>query len=374
MRILFISNYSELYGANRSLLTVADHFNRLPNYDVLMLVPSKGMIGAELERLGIRYLSIPYFSQLFYYKRQLKYFALPLLVIFTLLILPYIIFRVSVTKPDLIYSNTSAENIGIFVARILRKKHLTHVREFMDLDHGALFIGGNRMKRRFINWSDGVIFVSNAVREWINQGEPVSKRQTVIYNGVDVGCREPVQHLQSKDIHVGIVGILDEEKGQHMAIEYFREVRREYSNAILDIYGDKEGTYKERLKSMIREYDLQDCVVMHGFVKDSSVIYSNMDIMLMCSRCEGFGRVTVEAMQYGIPVLGYDKGGTSELIQNGRNGYLFMDKEGFMRGMSMILKDKEQYQRLSENAYYDGHELFSTEKYCQNVHDFVETL
>ena len=48
-----------------------------------------------------------------------------------------------------------------------------------------------------------------------------------------------------------------------------------------------------------------------------------MDVELVCSRAEAFGRVTVEAMLGGIPVIGSNTGGTPELIQDGKNGYLY---------------------------------------------------
>ena len=374
MRILFISNYSALYGANRSLLTLAEHFSHTDGNEVGMMIPSKGLIRKELERLDISTLTIPYFSQLFYYKRQLKYLALPLLTVFTVFMFPYIILRVRRFKPDLIYSNTSAENIGIFISKILHVKHITHVREFMDLDHGAHFIGGNVMKKKFLSWSDGLVFVSDAVRKWVNQGEEPLANQIVVHNGVDTGCDIKPAHLQGKGVRLGIVGILDEEKGQHIAIEYFRDVLKNHPEARLHIYGDKEGPYKKRLLEMIRKYSLENTVRMHGFVKDSKAIYLDMDIMLMCSRSEGFGRVTAEAMQYGIPVIGYDSGGTSEIIEEGRNGYLFKDKEGFLKAVEQLLDSEKHYQEMSEYAFRNAHERFSKERYCRHIQDFVTRI
>jgi glycosyltransferase involved in cell wall biosynthesis len=180
--------------------------------------------------------------------------------------------------------------------------------------------------------------------------------------------------LQGKGVRLGIVGILDEEKGQHIAIEYFRDVLKNHPEATLHIYGDKEGPYKKRLLEMIRKYSLENTVRMHGFVKDSKAIYLDMDIMLMCSRSEGFGRVTAEAMQYGIPVIGYDSGGTSEIIEEGRNGYLFKDKEEFLKAVEQLLDSEKHYQEMSEYAFRNAHERFSKERYCRHIQDFVTRI
>ena len=74
----------------------------------------------------------------------------------------------------MIYSNTSAENIGIFIAKILAVKHVWHIREFMSLDHNAYFIFGRNMKSRLINMSDKSIYVSNSLLESIH-GKKESK-------------------------------------------------------------------------------------------------------------------------------------------------------------------------------------------------------
>ena len=50
-----------------------------------------------------------------------------------------------------------------------------------------------------------------------------------------------------------------------------------------------------------------------------------MDIALVASCSEAFGRVTVEAMLAGMLVIGADVAGTSELICDGVNGILYED-------------------------------------------------
>ena len=77
------------------------------------------------------------------------------------------------------------------------------------------------------------------------------------------------------------------------------------------------------LDRLIDEYGIGDRVEFVTWVRDPSPYMRAADVLLMCSRMEAFGRVTVEAMQLGRPVIGARSGGTTELIRDGETGLLF---------------------------------------------------
>lgn len=238
MRILFISNYSELYGANRSMLTIIEHFKKKGD-EVALILPKHGNIEDTLVQKNITYVVINCFTQLYYYKPQLKYLALPFLAMHTYFQLSKIEKYVCSFGPDLIYSNTSAENLGIKIAKKNGIKHISHIREFMDLDHDARFIYGRKKKKDYINQSDGVIYVSNSVANHVNLGEPLKPWQKVIYNGVNTIDFAFSDKELPKELNLGIVGILDPEKGQDVAIRILPTILKIYPNAKLHVWGDK---------------------------------------------------------------------------------------------------------------------------------------
>lgn len=373
MKILFISYYSELYGANRSLLTLIEYM-KSSGKDVVVLMPSEGSMGEELRSKNIDFLTIPYFSQLFYYKKSVKYLVLPFLILATLCVFPYILYRIKKLNVNLIYSNSSAENMGIFFAKFLKKKHISHIREFMDLDYSAYFLGGRGAKKRFINKSNGVVFVSHAVANYINIEGGLLPNQKVVYNGIETKGVVLQKDRLDKTIRFGLVGILDPAKGQIEALEYFSELIKIKPNVELHFYGDKAGSYKTKLITRINQLGLENNVKMHGFVKNTDEIYKGIDILLMFSRAEGFGRVTIEAMQRAIPVIGLDQGGTSELIQHRKNGVLFQNLQGFLDGINFILKDDNRYNEVRKFAYSSSNIDFSKEKYCEGVLSFIEDI
>lgn len=362
-----------LYGANRSLLSIIEKC-KTSGDEVCLFLPGKGNYAEELDRRKIEYEVIPYFSQLFYYKKTAPYLLLPFLIIWTFLLMPLLLYKAKRFKPDLIYSNTAAENMGIMVARVLGVRHITHVREFMDLDHRLSFFMGNKAKKQYICKSDGVLYVSNSVANHTLLGEPLPVNHKVIYNGVHIPTGLFTNKTIPDQINFGIVGLLDESKGQDMAIRLFDKIKEEYPQSQLHIWGDKEGTYKKYLYELIEDHNLQNRVIMHGFEKDTSVIYRDMHALLMCSKAEGFGRVTVEAMMRGIPVLGYNSGGTAEIVKHGYSGFVFNTEDEFKYGVNKMFSSDNNYNVLCLNAYNDSRERFSEKLYTNNVKKFIDNL
>ena len=174
------------------------------------------------------------------------------------------------------------------------------------------------------------------------------------------------------DLVLYFVGVYD----YRIGIFYYdsSKIIKDFPNALLHIWGDKESGYKQRLFSLIDELDIKANVVFHGFENNTDVIYKDMSALLMCSRMEAFGRVTVEAMLRGIPVIGFDSGGTSELVKTGYNGFLFKTEEEFRDSVKSLFSSDASYNAICKNAYDDAHEHYSENVYAKNVYDFVKDI
>lgn len=374
MKIQFITNYSKLYGANKILLDLLKYL-KSAGYDISILVPSNGDLVQELEKESIKHKIIFYYSSFLYFKKTIKFVAYPLLLLINIVNFPRIYYHIRKQNPDIIYSNTSAENIGIFVAKILGKKHITHVHEFMSLDHGAPFIGGQTLKAKFLDKSDGLIFVTKAVAFHVLGEEHLRQKHRIIYNGLSIPkikC-DDIPKLNTSPVNYGIVGIFSRGKRQDVAIKYFKKIKEIYPQSKLHLYGDKEGTYKTHLINLVKELELTSDVIFHGFEKDIEKIYHEIDILLMFSISEGFGLVTVEAMLRKVPVIGYDNAGTSELIENENFGYLFRDIHGFIDAIKQ-LQSPVKYNNIRENAFERAQLLFDNKNFYINIENFINLI
>lgn len=86
------------------------------------------------------------------------------------------------------------------------------------------------------------------------------------------------------------------------------------------------GEQEQIIKQKINEFDLQEVCVLTGSVNNVQEYLLKADLFIQGSYYEGFPNVLIEANQVGLPVVAFDvPGGTSEIIANGKNGYLVED-------------------------------------------------
>ena len=94
--------------------------------------------------------------------------------------------------------------------------------------------------------------------------------------------------------------------------------------------------------------------------------------LLMCSRNEAQGRVTIEAMFYGCPVIGYKAGGTQEIIKDGVNGFWFDSIDEAINKLNIIASNNIRSVIERSQKYVTTH--FSEETYKQKILSIYCTL
>ena len=106
------------------------------------------------------------------------------------------------------------------------------------------------------------------------------------------------------------------------------------------------------MEKIIENYGLTKQIIFEGEVQNMALLRSKMDVELVCSVCEPFGRVTVEGMQSGLPVIGANTGGTPEIIIDGYNGLLYNqgNPEELAKKMLKLYKDSNLKNAMSNNA------------------------
>ena len=115
------------------------------------------------------------------------------------------------------------------------------------------------------------------------------------------------------------------------------------------------------MMEVAKEAGVENNVEFRGYVADIRSLMSKATAYLMCSEFEGLGRVTIEAMFYGCPVIARRSGGTLEIITDRRNGFFFDTVEecsGLMNMLASALPldvvreaQKDAVARYSEEEY-----------------------
>ncbi|GKZ04398.1 glycosyl transferase [Paraclostridium bifermentans] len=136
------------------------------------------------------------------------------------------------------------------------------------------------------------------------------KKNTILPNFFDVNrfkynknIREKIRrhyNIENKKV-LGMVGRLENIKNHDFTLKVLKEVVKYESDIVLLIIG--EGSLKEKLKSTMIEYGLQDNVIFLGNITTIECMYNAMDILLLPSISEGLGLVLVEAQYSGLKCI-----------------------------------------------------------------------
>ena len=101
-----------------------------------------------------------------------------------------------------------------------------------------------------------------------------------------------------------------------------------------------------------------------------------LDLLVLPSRYDSFGRVLLEAMQQQTPVIGSDLYGIREIIDHNENGILvpYDDDTALFSAMERILTDREFVSRLKKNAMKTVKNKFNIESYKQNIENLITSV
>ena len=267
------------------------------------------------------------------------------------------------TRIDIVHSNTTIATVGVDLARVLHAKHVWHVREYLDLDYGIDVFRGRKRLRKLINSAHARIVITNSV---LQHWKLTTKSTHVIYNAVRHKY-EMSQELEKEKYFLFASADLSETKGTSFAIRSFARSGLKNQGYKLKILGRCDEEYKYTLDKLITDFQLNGVIELLGYQTNVKEFYTRATAYLMTSKYEAMGRVTVDAMFYGCPVIARATGGSAEIIQHGYNGYMFMNENECAFWMNQIISNEEQIQQMIENAFREANENFSVEKYGEKI-------
>jgi glycosyltransferase involved in cell wall biosynthesis len=336
-----------------------------PDLDVVAVYPWKGSLATECARYGIRTKTawIPWWAFL----KQWRTPRLEALVTGLprgLLLLPGIVQAILLLvrlRPTMVLTNTMVIPAHAIAAKLLGIPHYWMVREFGRDDHQLWFLLGYRRTIRLIGrLSESVICNSHAVENSLLAVDP-TMRTYVIYPVVDTPIGTPPERQPGEPMRAVLVGKFSQSKGQHLAIEAVAIARKAGIDIELALVGSGN---RKALHKLARHLGVEDLVNIHEPTADLGRHWSAAHVGLMCSECEAFGRVTVEAMRAGLPVCGTNSGGTPEIIDPGVNGLLSPAGDaGALAANLMTLESDEDLRRKLASRAAETTQRFQRDHY-----------
>lgn len=322
-RILYIVADPSMGGSSRSLVQLIIELRENYNVKPIILIPyakhiKKIKLEEKCKELNIQCYVLRYFP--FKGKGKCKQFIKTIINYF--IFYPIILFKLRSLHVDLIHTNNSIIDIGVFLSFFKKVKHVWHLREFGDLDFGLYSAFGKKFDSFIYSFGDIFIAISQSIKATFSNIIPENKIK-LIYNGII----PQVEDLDSKHsntiIEFVMVGSIQKTKNQLEALQALTIIKKRGYKANLNFIGATEEEYYLELQKYIKENSLENDVKFWGECDNVPQILSNMDVGLMLSQNEAFGRVTVEYMLQNIFVIATNRGANPEIIKDGETGFLY---------------------------------------------------
>lgn len=149
--------------------------------------------------------------------------------------------------------------------------------------------------------------------------------------------------------------------------------------ARLDIIGEGPKEYVHELQDMVRVLGLEEKVSFVGRIDHSELLerYTEYDVLLLPSRWpEPFGRVMLEAMARGLPVVAANTGGTPEVISDGDNGLLVPPGEPLMlaNAVKRLAQDPVLAHRIRYAALESVREKYVLERIVEQLESYLQMV
>jgi glycosyltransferase involved in cell wall biosynthesis len=286
---------------------------------------------------------------------------------------------------DVIYANTQkALVIGAVASFLSRRPLVYHLHDILSPEH---FSQTNRaIAVNLANRASLIIANSQASKTAFIAAGGKANNVEVAYNGFDSNLYR-ISEAKIKQIRqelgfadkfiIGHFSRLSPWKGQHILIE---ALAKSPENVAVILVGDAlfgEQEYVQQLHQQVANLALENRVKFLGFRDDIPQLMSACDLIAHTSTAaEPFGRVIVEGMLCGKPVIAAKAGGAMEIVENGVNGFLVTPNQPqeLAEVINRCVTEIDKMEVLAKNARISAIARFDVEVINQQIAGFLHRL
>ena len=181
----------------------------------------------------------------------------------------------------------------------------------------------------------------------------------------------PPEPVKGGGTYILLVGAPWYLKGADLLIQAFHRLAPDFPDVNLRLLGHYPD--RQELDALINGSPRIEIISGKPY-KETLQLIAGAAVLVLPSRCEGMGRVLLEAMGAGVPVVGSDIGGIPFVVHDGENGLIFPsgDSLALEARLRLLLGNSELRQRLGNRGYEMAHSHFNEKVYVEEFARMVE--
>lgn len=292
-----------------------------------------------------------------------------------------IVLKMFFHRPDVVHMHMSYK--GSFTRKwyLHRLGYFFKVKDIIHL-HGSEFekwyMGASEGKkkkiRRLLSECSSFIALGKEWRDVVLRIAPDAK-VTVIENGIDIP--ETMVAWNDECCKILFLGVLIPRKGVSDLLQAIKQIKDRNKMGTIYFIIAGIGEEESKLKSMVSNLKLEDCVEFTGWVtgKTKQELLKNCQIMVSPSYNEGLPISILEAASYGMPIISTDVGDISSVVRDRQNGILIEpgDVCALADGILAVAEEK-MFQKMSKESRRIIEESFSIQSFYSKLSEIYHCL
>jgi glycosyltransferase involved in cell wall biosynthesis len=174
---------------------------------------------------------------------------------------------------------------------------------------------------------------------------------------------------QNGRVDVLYFSFLSVSKGLFTALKSIPQVIAQNPNIFFTFCGPIESdSLSEEMERFIKEHHLRSHIRIIGYISDSkkrTQLFRTSDIFIFPTHRDVFGLVLLHAMAEGLPIVASNEGAIPEIVENGRNGYLFKkeDSDALAQKILFLAENPHLREKISKENRKRYLEFYTPQKY-----------
>lgn len=239
-----------------------------------------------------------------------------------------------------------------------------------------------KYKKQYKKYSKIFAITRVMKEEFINKVEIDEKKVELVYNPIDLkliqkkaeNVEKKYENYLKQDYFLQVSRLTQQKQPEHLVDIYYK-LKQAGIKEKLYFIGD--GEKKEIIKQKIKEYNLEDDIILLGQIENPYPFFKNAKLFVHTAKYEGLPTVLLESLALGTPVVSYDcpTGPRDILGKNKEYGELISlnDKDMFVEKVLELMNSKEKYEKYKKLSLIRAND-FSMENNKVKLKELIENI